>query len=205
LWTWEISWPATSGATSGTIGGFGTYSNTPTSSAFFKGFSLFVGAPVTFGSSGLIGNLLAGMLMTYTRAFKVGDVVRIEGVYGQVTEKTLLVTRLHASGREQVSIPNSRVLAAAITNYSAHGMSNGVVVSVEATIGYDVDWRTVHKLLLDGGCPHRADRHRSRTVCARALVRKLFCGIRASCLHQNIGRNFQNHCRAAAQCIGHFC
>jgi small-conductance mechanosensitive channel len=119
-------------------------------SAFFKGFSLFVGALVTFGSSGFIGNLLAGILLTYARAFKVGDVVRIEGVYGTVTEKTLLVTRLVTTGQEQVTIPNSKVLTDSVTNYSAHGLNNGVAVSVAATIGYDVDWRTVHKLLLEG-------------------------------------------------------
>jgi small-conductance mechanosensitive channel len=44
-------------------------------STFFRGFSVFVGALVSFGSSGLIGNLLAGILLTYARAFKVGDVI----------------------------------------------------------------------------------------------------------------------------------
>jgi small-conductance mechanosensitive channel len=120
------------------------------SSAFFRGFSVFVGALVTFGSSGLIGNVLAGILLTYTRAFKVGDVVQIEGVYGKVAEKTLLVTRLITAGNEHVAIPNGKVLTNAVTNYSAHGLGPGVAVSVTATIGYDVDWRTVHKLLIDG-------------------------------------------------------
>jgi len=119
-------------------------------SAFFRGFSVFIGALVTFGSSGLIGNLLAGILLTYARAFKVGDVVRIEGVYGTVTEKTLLVTRVITAGNEHVAIPNSKVLTDSVTNYSTHGLNKGVAVSVEATIGYDVDWRTVHKLLLEG-------------------------------------------------------
>jgi len=119
-------------------------------SAFFKGFSLFVGALVTFGSSGFIGNLLAGILLTYARAFKVGDVVQIEGVYGKVTEKTLLVTRLVTTGNERVAIPNSKVLSDSVTNYSTHGLTKGVAVSVAATIGYDVDWRAVHKLLIDG-------------------------------------------------------
>lgn len=119
-------------------------------SAFFRGFSVFVGALVTFGSSGMIGNLLAGVLLTYARAFKVGDVVRIEGVYGKVTEKTLLVTRVITAGNEHVAIPNGKVLADAVTNYSTHGLGKGVAVSVAATIGYDVDWRTVHKLLIDG-------------------------------------------------------
>lgn len=119
-------------------------------SAFFRGFSVFVGALVTFGSSGVIGNLLAGILLTYARAFKVGDVVRIEGVYGKITEKTLLITRVVTSGKEHVTIPNSKVLAASVTNYSVHALSEGFAVGIAVTIGYDVDWRTVHRLLLDG-------------------------------------------------------
>jgi small-conductance mechanosensitive channel len=119
-------------------------------SAFFRGFSVFIGALVTFGSSGVIGNLLAGILLTYARAFKVGDVVQIEGVFGKVMEKTLLVTRVLTVGNEQVAIPNSKVLTDSVTNYSTHGSGNGFAVGVPATIGYDVDWRTVHTLLLDG-------------------------------------------------------
>ncbi len=119
-------------------------------SAFFRGFSVFVGALVTFGSSGAIGNLLAGIQLTYARAFKVGDIVQIEGVYGKVTEKTLLATRLVTAGQEHVTIPNAKVLTDSVTNYSTHGLNQGVAVSVVATIGYDVDWRAVHKLMLEG-------------------------------------------------------
>jgi small-conductance mechanosensitive channel len=117
---------------------------------FFRSFSLFVGALVTIGSGGTIGNLLAGILLTYTRAFRVGEVVSIDGVYGKVTESTLLTTRLMTMGNEQVTIPNSKILTAAVTNYSAQGQGQGVAVTVTATIGYDVDWRTVHKLLIEG-------------------------------------------------------
>jgi small-conductance mechanosensitive channel len=119
-------------------------------SQFFRGFSVFVGALVTFGSSGVIGNILAGILLTYARAFRVGDVVQIEGVYGKVMEKTMLVTRVTTAGNQHVAIPNSKVLTNSVTNYSTHGLGQGVAVSVAATIGYEVDWRTVHKLLIEG-------------------------------------------------------
>jgi len=119
-------------------------------SPLFRGFSVFLGVLVTFGSSGMIGNLLAGILLTYQRAFRLGDVVSIEGVYGKIAEKTLLITRVVTVGNEHVTIPNSKVLAASVTNYSMHGLSRGFTVGVVATIGYDVDWRVVNKLLLDG-------------------------------------------------------
>jgi small-conductance mechanosensitive channel len=117
---------------------------------FFRSFSLFVGALVTIGSGGTIGNLLAGILLTYTRAFRVGEVVSVDGVYGKVIERTLLTTRVMTMGNEQVTIPNSKILTGAVTNYSAQGQGKGVAMTVTATIGYDVDWRTVHKLLIEG-------------------------------------------------------
>jgi small-conductance mechanosensitive channel len=119
-------------------------------SPFFRGFSLFFGALVTFGSSGVIGNLFAGILLTYQRAFRLGDVVRIEGVYGRVTEKTLLITRVVTAGNEHVTIPNSKVLADSVTNFSVHGQGKGFALGITATIGYDVDWRIVQRLLLEG-------------------------------------------------------
>ncbi len=119
-------------------------------SPFFRGFSLFFGALVTFGSSGVIGNLFAGILLTYQRAFRLGDVVRIEGVYGRVIEKTLLITRVVTAGNEHVTIPNSKVLADSVTNFSMHGLGKGFALGITATIGYDVDWRIVQRLLLEG-------------------------------------------------------
>ena len=122
------------------------------SSAFFRGFSLFIGALLTFASGGAMGNILAGVVLTYTRAFKVGDIVRIEDVFGRVLEKTLLSTRIKTSANRQVTIPNGKVLSGAITNYCADSGTAAVALSVDATIGYDIDWRTVHKLLIEGAC-----------------------------------------------------
>jgi small-conductance mechanosensitive channel len=119
-------------------------------SPFFRGFSLFLGALVTLGSGGTIGNLLAGILLIYTRAFRVGDLVLIDSVYGKVTERTLLSTRVTTMHNELVTVPNSKILTGAVTNYSTQGQGQGVAMTVTATIGYDVDWRTVHKLLLEG-------------------------------------------------------
>ncbi len=43
----------------------------------FKGISLFVGAMVTLGSTGAIGNVTAGVVLIYSRSFNVGDFVKI--------------------------------------------------------------------------------------------------------------------------------
>ena len=118
-------------------------------SEFFKGFSVFVGALVTFGSSGAISNILAGFVLTYTRAFRLGDMVKIGDMVGIALEKTTLSTRLRTLRNEEVTIPNSLVLSSTVIDFSSRAASEGLALTVTAGIGYDVDWRTVEALMID--------------------------------------------------------
>jgi small-conductance mechanosensitive channel len=119
-------------------------------SEFFKGFSVFLGALLTFGSAGAIGNIVAGFVLTYSKAFRIGDVVRIGDVFGKVVEKSVLSTRIRTWRNEEVTFPNGSVLNGSVTNYTELTAVHGLALTVVAGIGYDVDWRTVHKLMLEG-------------------------------------------------------
>ena len=113
-----------------------------------QGVTIFLGALVTFGSGGAISNLFAGVILTYTRAFQVGDRVKVADTYGDVIERSLLVTRVRTIKNEEVAIPNSLVMGAHILNYTAAARGKGLVLHTRVTIGYDVPWRKVHALLL---------------------------------------------------------
>ena len=113
----------------------------------FKGFSLFVGALVTLGASSSIANVIAGIILTYTGSFRVGDRVKIGENVGDVTEKKLFVTRLRTIYNEEVTVPNGLVMQTQIINYTTSSKKGGLALTIEAGIGYDVDWRTVHELL----------------------------------------------------------
>lgn len=119
------------------------------SSRFFQGFSVFIGALVTFGSSGAISNIVSGIVLTYTRAFRIGDMVRIGDATGTVLEKTLLVTRLRTNRNEEMTIPNGAVLSNTVQNYTARASAGGLALTVTAGIGYDVDWRRVQELMTE--------------------------------------------------------
>ncbi len=116
----------------------------------FKGVSIFVGVLVSLGSSSAVSNVVAGTILTYTRAFQVGDRVRIADTTGDVLEKTLLATRLQTIKNEVVTVPNSMVLGSHVTNFSSSGASgNYLILHTTVTIGYDAPWRTVHGLLIE--------------------------------------------------------
>jgi len=118
-------------------------------SAVFKGVSVFVGVLFTFGSAGALGNIVSGVVMTYTRAFKLGDRVKIGEVTGDIIEKTLLVTRIRTIQNEIISIPNSTVISNHTINYSSDAPEKGLIIHTTVSIGYDAPWRQVHQLLID--------------------------------------------------------
>ena len=117
-------------------------------SGVFQGISVFVGLIVSLGSSTVIGNIIAGLVITYMRPFKLGDRIKLNDTTGNVIEKTPLVTRIRTPKNELVTIPNSFIMSSHTVNYSASARTYGLIIHVEVSIGYDVPWRKVHSLLL---------------------------------------------------------
>ncbi len=118
-------------------------------SEFFQGFSLFVGALLTLGSAGVVGNLVAGIILTYSRAFRVGERVRIGESVGDVLSKSLFVTRLRTAENEEITVPNGLVLGGQVTNYSRAAEHGELVLRAEVGIGYDVHWTRMERLLAE--------------------------------------------------------
>lgn len=118
-------------------------------SAIFQGVSVFVGLVISLGSTTVIGNLMAGMVLTYMRSFRIGDQIKMNDVMGVVIEKTPFVTRIRTRQNEIVTIPNSAVMSAQTINYSMSIEYQPVVVTVDVTVGYEVDKSLVRKLLLE--------------------------------------------------------
>src|SRR5262249_40766019 len=114
----------------------------------FKGVSVLLGLMVTFGSSGLVNQIMSGFMVTYSRALRVGDFVRIGDVEGTVTHLGILSTKLRTPRNEEVTIPNGVVVSQTTTDYSRFSASDGVFTSTSVTIGYDAPWRQVQALLL---------------------------------------------------------
>lgn len=116
--------------------------------AAFHGVSIFLGVLLSLGSSSFISNVIAGHTLTYRRAFRVGDVVKIQDTVGEVIETGLLVTRLRTKRNEVVVVPNSLILANQILNYSEMAREHGVVLHTTVGIGYEVPWRQTEEILL---------------------------------------------------------
>ena len=117
-------------------------------SPVFRGVSVFLGVLFTFGSSGSLSNLIAGLVLTYMRSFKMGDRIRIGSDSGDIIEKGMLVTRIRTPKNEVISIPNSVALNANLVNFSTDAEERGLILHTTVSIGYDTEWRQVDELLL---------------------------------------------------------
>lgn len=117
----------------------------------FKGVSLFIGVIFSLGSSSLIGNIIAGYSMTYRRAFRVGDRVKIGEHVGDVEHMRLLVTHLRTPKNEEVVVPNSVILGAEIVNFSSLAHERGLILHTTVGIGYETPWRQVEAMLVEAG------------------------------------------------------
>lgn len=115
----------------------------------FQGISVFVGLIISLGSSTVIGNVIAGWVITYMRPFRRGDRIKLNDTVGDIIEKTPLVTRIRTPKNEIVTVPNSFIMSTQSINYTTSARDYGLILHTEVTIGYDVPWRQVHRLLIE--------------------------------------------------------
>ena len=114
----------------------------------FKGVSVFVGLVVSLGSSGIMNQIMSGLMLTYSRALRPGDFVRIAEIEGTVTHVGNLSTKVRTPRNEEITIPNAVMVSNATTNFTRFAERDGVFTPTSVTIGYDQPWRQVHALLL---------------------------------------------------------
>jgi small-conductance mechanosensitive channel len=79
----------------------------------------------------------------------MGDRVRIGETVGDITEKTLLVTRVRTIKNVEITIPNGTVLSSQVVNFTTLAAEHGLILNTTVTIGYDAPWARVHELLIE--------------------------------------------------------
>jgi small-conductance mechanosensitive channel len=110
----------------------------------FQTLSVLTGAALSLGATGIVGQLISGLVLIYSQALKKGDLVQIGDTVGFVVEIGILSTKLRTTRGELVTLPNTVVLTQRVTNYFAEG----ALLATTVTIGYEAPWRQVHALLL---------------------------------------------------------
>ncbi len=103
-----------------------------------------VGVILALSSTTLIANAVSGVVVKMMSQYNVGDMVKIAGNFGKVSEIGALQTELQMPKRGLVKLPNSLVLKEAIFNYTAQKY----IIHVPITLGYNIPHKKVEKLLI---------------------------------------------------------
>ena len=115
----------------------------------FASVSVFIGVLISLSSTSALANMIAGVVMTYTGAFRLGDRVKLGDAFGDIVETSMLAIHVRTIKNEDITIPNSVVLSSSTINYSRSADALGLILHTSVTIGYDAPWRKVHDLLIE--------------------------------------------------------
>ncbi len=96
----------------------------------------------------MVSNIIGGFTILYTHPFHSGDYVEIAGQGGTVVEINMTYTMLSTPDNKLISIPNSAVVAAQITNYSAAETRR---VDIAASASYEIPTQKVVEALVEAG------------------------------------------------------
>ncbi len=80
------------------------------------------GLAVSLAVQDVLSNLAGGMVLLFSKPFTLGDYVATEDGEGVVEEITLTHTKLDTVDGQRVMLPNSRLVAGKIVNYSVRGV-----------------------------------------------------------------------------------
>jgi small conductance mechanosensitive channel len=86
------------------------------------------GVGIGLAMQGILGNLMAGLTIIFTKPFRFGEYIEIAGVQGQVTSIELFTTTLLHADHSQVVIPNRKIIGEILHNY-------GHIRQLDLTVG----------------------------------------------------------------------
>lgn len=115
----------------------------------FKGVSVLVGLMISLGASSLIAQAASGLILTYSRIYRTGEFIHVNGHEGTITDLGMFTTRLRNGMGLEITLPNALVLGNVTKNYSRAVEGPGFVIDTKVTIGYDTPWRQVEAMLVE--------------------------------------------------------
>jgi small-conductance mechanosensitive channel len=114
-----------------------------TRSQVFQLLGLVITGVIAFSSTSFIANAMAGFMLRVVRTMNIGDFVKIGDQFGRVTERGLFHTEIQTENRDLTTFPNLHLVANPVTIVR----SSGTIVSAELSLGYDLPWQAIEKLL----------------------------------------------------------
>jgi len=105
---------------------------------------IVLSAVLGLSSTTFIGNALAGIALKLRRSFKPGDYIKVNDIYGRVTEQGLFHTEIQTIDRDLTTLPNMTLASNAVKVTR----SSGSFISAEVSLGYDINRLKIEEALI---------------------------------------------------------
>jgi len=112
--------------------------------AMLTGVSI-LGLAVGFAAQETLANFIAGVVIFWDKPFRVGDLVSVDGITGQVQRVTFRSCRILNGNGETLVFPNTFMLAHKVANHTTHPVSR---VSIAVGVSYKASIDVVRKTML---------------------------------------------------------
>ncbi len=106
-------------------------------------FGLLLSAAIALASTTLLGNVMAGFMLSAVRNFRIGDFIRCGEYFGRVTERGVLHTEIQTEDRDLTTLPNLFL----VSNPTTVLRSSGTIISARLSLGYDVPRTEIERAL----------------------------------------------------------
>lgn len=104
------------------------------------------GLAISLALQNTLSNLAGGFILLFTKAFKVGDFVEMDGVSGKVEKISIFHTRLLTPDNKSIYVPNGQVSAAKILNYTDEDVRR---LDLTFGVSYGDDFRKAKQVILE--------------------------------------------------------
>ena len=105
------------------------------------------GLAIALAAQDILSNFFGGALITVDKPFKVGDRIKVDNFYGDVTQIGPRSTRLRTLEYQMITIPNNKITTNVIINYSMPDPKIKMTIPISVAYGSDID--KVTKILND--------------------------------------------------------
>lgn len=104
------------------------------------------GLAVGLAMQDALRNFSAGVMLVLFKLFKVDDFIEAEGISGTVEEIQIFNTLLKTPDNRRIHVPNARIYAGTIINYSTHDTRR---IDITLDIGYENDIKKTKEVICE--------------------------------------------------------
>lgn len=109
---------------------------------------------IGFGLQEIVKNFISGLILLTERPVKVGDLITISGVEGDIRRINVRATEIQLSDRSTVIVPNSQLISQNVRNATMNNAQG--VATIALTFPLDIDPEQVRGILLQAYEDHQA-------------------------------------------------